>query len=139
MKIGTPLPHKKARIEIIPLIDIMFFLLAAFMMASLTMIKMQSIKMDLPTATAATRDFKPDIVNISVDRVGDMYVEKKQVNLLELHTYLSNKFKVNTNLPVYISGDKEARHGDVIRVLDLVRREGIQRVSFAIAPGKEPK
>jgi len=134
MKIGSPLPHKKARIEIIPLIDIMFFLLASFMMASLTMIRMQSIKMDLPTATAATRDFKPDIVNVAVDKVGDIFIEKKQVTAAELHTYLSNKYRLNTNVPVYISGDKDATHGSVIRVLDLVRREGIQKVSFAITP-----
>src|SRR5205809_3654873 len=105
MKFGSPLPHKKARIEIIPLIDIMFFLLASFMMASLTMIKLQSIKMDLPTATAATRDFKPDIINISVDKAGDIYISNKLVNLGELHTVLSNRFKGNTNVPVYISGD----------------------------------
>ena len=133
MKIGSPFPHKKARIEIIPLIDIMFFLLAAFMMASLTMIRLQSIKMDLPTATMATRDFKPDIINIAVDKAGDMYVEKKAVTLAELQGYLSNKFHVNTNVPVYISGDKDATHGSVIRVLDIVRREGIQKVSFAIS------
>jgi len=139
MKIGSPLPHKKARIEIIPLIDIMFFLLAAFMMASLTMIKMQSIKMDLPTATQATRDFKPDIVNIDVDKRGEIFVEKKEVNVIELRSYLSNKYHLNTNVPVYISGDKEATHGAVIRVLDIVRREGIQKVSFAISPGPAPK
>jgi biopolymer transport protein ExbD len=136
MRLGSPLPHKKARIEIIPLIDIMFFLLAAFMMASLTMIHLQSIKMDLPTATMATRDFKPDILNISVDKAGDVYVEKKLVTTAELQNILSNKFRLNTNLPVYISGDKDASHGAVIRVLDIVRREGIQRVSFAIAPAK---
>lgn len=139
MRIGSPLPHKKARIEIIPLIDIMFFLLASFMMASLTMIRLQSIKMDLPTATQATRDFKPDILNISVDKAGDIYIEKKLVTTHELHLYLSNKFRANTNIPVYISGDKEATHGAVIRVLDLVRREGIQKVSFAIAPTPEKK
>ena len=139
MKIGSPLPQKKARIEIIPLIDIMFFLLASFMMASLTMIKLQAIKMDLPTATAASRDFKPDILNISVDKLGDMYVQKTQVNLVQLHLILSNKFRVNTNLPVYISGDKDATHGSVIRVLDIVRQEGIQKVSFAITPAPENK
>jgi biopolymer transport protein ExbD len=139
MKIGSPLPHKKARIEIIPLIDIMFFLLASFMMTSLTMIKMQSIKMNLPTATQAARDFKPDIVNIGVDKVGDIFIEKKPVNIVELNNYLSNAFNRNTNIPVYISGDKDATHGSVIRVLDLVRRAGIEKVSFAITPGKDPK
>jgi len=138
MKIGSPFPHKKARIEIIPLIDIMFFLLAAFMMASLTMIRLQSIKMNLPTASTATRDFKPDILNIAVDKAGDVYIEKRPVNLVELHNILSNKLRLNTNVPVYISGDKEATHGAVIRVLDIVRREGIQKVSFAITPAPKP-
>src|SRR5512138_1688980 len=100
MKIGNPLPHKKARIEIIPLIDIMFFLLASFMMASLSMIRLQSIKMDLPTATTAKKTLKPDIVNISVNKVGDMFIDKNPVNMVELHLYLSNKFRVNTNVPV---------------------------------------
>jgi biopolymer transport protein ExbD len=134
MKIGSPLPHKKARIEIIPLIDIMFFLLASFMLASLSMMRLQSIKMDLPTAQMAKRDFKPDIINIGVDRAGDIFIDKRPVNLVELHNYLSNTFLLKTNMAVYISGDKNATHGSVIRVLDLVRREGIQKVSFAIAP-----
>ena len=139
MRIGSPLLHKKARIEIIPLIDIMFFLLASFMMASLTMIKLQSIKMDLPTATAATRDFKPDILNISVDKLGEVYIGKTQVTFVQLQGILSNKFKVNTNVPVYITGDKDATHGAIIHVLDVVRREGIQKVSFAITPAPAEK
>jgi biopolymer transport protein ExbD len=134
MKIGSPFPHKKARIEIIPLIDIMFFLLASFMLASLSMIRLQSIKMDLPTATVAKRDFKPDIVNVGVDKAGNVFIDKKPVSLVELQSYLSNKFRINTNVPVYISGDKDATHGTIIGVLDVVRRQGIQKVSFAIAP-----
>jgi biopolymer transport protein ExbD len=111
----------------------MFFLLAAFMLASLTMIRLQSIKMNLPTATQATREFKPDILNIAVDKAGDVYVDKKMVTTAELHTYLADKVRRMTNLSVYISGDKDATHGSVIRVLDLVRREGIEKVSFAIS------
>jgi biopolymer transport protein ExbD len=137
MKIGSPVPHKKARIEIIPLIDIMFFLLAAFMMVSLSMIKLQSIKVDLPTATQAKRELKPDILNLAVDKLGDIYIEKERKTLSEAFNYISNKYHLNTNLPVYISGDKEASHGAVVSVLDLVRRAGIQKVAFAIAPSSE--
>jgi biopolymer transport protein ExbD len=137
MKISSPLPERKARIEIIPLIDIMFFLLAAFMLASLTLIRLQSIKLNLPTATQATRDFKPDIVNIDVDPQGNIHVEQQPMSTAELRAYLADKFQQNANLPVYISGDKRASHGDVIRVLDLVRRVGIQKVSFAISPPAE--
>ena len=135
MKIGSPFPHKKARIEIIPLIDIMFFLLASFLMASLSMLRLQSVKLDLPTAVTAKRDFKPDIVNISVKANGEVYYEKKQVNLDDLQKILADAYRKNTNAPVYISADKETRHGTIVRVLDLVRRDGIQKVSFAISPG----
>jgi biopolymer transport protein ExbD len=139
MKIGSPFPHKKARIEIIPLIDIMFFLLASFMLASLSMMRLQSIKMDLPTATVAKRDFKPDIVNIGVDKLGNVYIDKNMVSMVDLQNFLSNRYRINTNVPVYISGDKDATHGMVINVLDLVRRQGIQKVSFAIAPKNAQK
>ncbi len=137
MRLGSPVPDKKARIEIIPLIDIMFFLLASFMLASLSMIKLQSVKVDLPTAVTAKRDFTADIVNIGVDKAGDVFLEKTQVNLAQLNSYLSNKFRSNTNLPIYISADKDTKHGAIIRVLDVVRREGIQRVSFAISPAPQ--
>ena len=134
MKIGSPLPHRKARIEIIPLIDIMFFLLAAFMLASLSMIRLQSAKnLELPKAASAKRDFKPDIVNISVTKEGDVILEKKNINLVDLYGYLSNKFVLNTNVPVFISGDKNSRHGSIVKVLDIVRRAGIQKVSFTIS------
>ncbi len=128
------MPHRKARIEIIPLIDIMFFLLASFMMVSLTMVKLQSIKMDLPTATQATKDFKPDLVNISVDKLGDIYIEKERKTLVEMHDYLVKRVKDKKDIPVYISGDKAASHGAVINVLDMVRRAGVEKVSFAITP-----
>jgi biopolymer transport protein ExbD len=132
MKVISPLPEKKARIEIIPLIDIMFFLLASFMLASLAMIKLQSIRMNLPTATVATKESKPPI-GITVKKDGDLWIENKPFNVVELQSYLSNKFRLNTNVAVYITGDKEARHGRMVQVLDWVRQTGIEQVSFAIS------
>lgn len=132
MKMGSPVPHKKARIEIVPLIDIMFFLLASFMMISLSMIHMQAIKVNLPTATKANPETKPDIVNIAVDKKGDMFMDKSPVKAADLIVELMRRYKANTNVPVYISGDREASHGSVINVLDLVRKAGIQKVAFAV-------
>lgn len=132
MKIGSPVSHRRARIEIIPLIDIMFFLLAAFMMVSLQMNKMQTIKVNLPTATQAKPDFKPDMMNLAVDRSGDVYYEKKPVTMSELFTILTNRFHANTNLPVYISGDKDTSHGAMVNVLDFVRKAGVQKVAFSV-------
>ncbi len=133
MKFGSPYPEKKARIEIIPLIDIMFFLLASFMMASLSMMKLQSIKMNLPTATVARRDKEPDMVKLSVDQFGSMTINKQAISQPDLEKLLVAKVKTNAAVPVYITGNEDATHGMIIHVLDVVRASGVQNVSFAIA------
>ena len=75
MKLRSPLRRRRTRLEIIPLIDIMFFLLASFMMVSLQMQKVRTLKASLPTATLATAATKPDMVTLTVDRNGQVAVE----------------------------------------------------------------
>lgn len=134
VKLGSKLPpeNAEARIEIIPLIDIMFFLLAAFMLVSLSMVSLKSVKVNLPTATTATADSQRDLVNISVDKDGIAYLDTKPVGPNELALALAALAKANAEVRVFISGDKDARHGDVIRVLDIVRGTGIQKVAIEV-------
>jgi biopolymer transport protein ExbD len=133
VKLGARLPaENEARIEIIPLIDIMFFLLAAFMLVSLSMVTMRSVKVDLPTATVSTPETKRDFLNISVDKAGVAYVDAKPVGNNELASMLAAMHNTNDALRVFVSGDKEARHGDVVQVLDIVRSAGIEKVAFEI-------
>jgi biopolymer transport protein ExbD len=138
MKLGSPIRRKPSRIEIIPLIDIMFFLLASFMMVSLRLDRTQNIKVNLPPATSARHEFKPDLLNLAVDKSGGVWYEKKPISLPELSLVLSNRFKLDTNLPVYISGDRDTLHGAMADVYEVVRRTGVQKVSFAVA-GAEPQ
>ena len=130
MKIPSPIPKRRSRIVIIPLIDIMFFLLASFMMISLKMSQAQNIKVRLPAATAAQQDYKPNMVNIAVDKAGVVWLEKKEISLAELGTALSNRFGADPDLPVYISGDRDTLHGDMVKVYQTVRAAGIQNVAF---------
>ena len=130
MKIASPIPRRRTRIVIIPLIDIMFFLLAAFMMVSLQMSRTANIKVNLPPATQSRQDYKPDMINIAVDKSGAVWLEKKTVSLTDLSLVLSNRFRADTNLPVYISGDRDTRHGDMVNVYEAVRRAGVQKVAF---------
>lgn len=133
VKLGSKLPaENEARIEIIPLIDIMFFLLAAFMLVSLSMVNLKSVKVNLPTATTATSGVKNDFVSLSVDKAGVIYFDKQPVGPNELTATLQSWRRTNENVRVFISGDTEARHGDIIRALDLVRSTGIQKVAFEI-------
>jgi biopolymer transport protein ExbD len=132
MKIRTPIPEKKSRLEIIPLIDIMFFLLASFMMITLQMQIVRTVKANLPTATLATTSTKPDLMNLTVNRDGQVSLDDQHIAFSELFTQLTNRYSLNTNLPVFITGAKDATHGSVVYVLDLVRRAGIQRVAIAV-------
>src|SRR5579862_7547875 len=113
MKIPSPFPKRRSRIVIIPLIDIMFFLLASFMMVSLQMSQTENIKVHLPSALEAKQDFKPNMVNIAIDKAGGVWFEKKEIPLAELGSTLSNRFAADPKLPVYISGDRDTLHGDM--------------------------
>src|ERR1700744_3167048 len=114
MKLRSPIRPRKSRIVIIPLIDIMFFLLASVMMISLQMSRTANLKVNLPPATEARQDYKPDMINIAVDKSGAIWLEKKAVSLAGLELVLSNRFRVDTNLPVYISGDRDTLHSDMV-------------------------
>jgi biopolymer transport protein ExbD len=138
MKLGSPIRRRRSRIEIIPLIDIMFFLLASFMMVSLNMDRMQNIKVNLPSATEAAHDFKPDMLNVAVDKAGKVWFQKQEVSLAALGLAISNRFRVDTNLPVYISGDRDTLHGSMADVYEVVRGAGVQKVDFAVT-GEESR
>ena len=130
MRIYSPIPRRRTRIVIIPLIDIMFFLLASFMMISLELSKTENIKVNLPPATQSRQDFRPDMVNIAVDKSGAVWLEKQQISLADLGLVLSNRFRANPELPVYVSGDRDTLHGDMVKVYEIVRACGIQKVAF---------
>src|SRR6185437_4621078 len=109
------------------------FLLASFMMVSLQMDKTQNVKVNLPNAREALHDFKPDMLNIAVDKSGAVFLEKTQITLPELSLVLSNRFKANTNLPVFISGDRDTLHGHMASVYEAVRDAGIQKIAYAVS------
>lgn len=136
MKFSTRVPQKRARIEIIPLIDVMFFLLASFIMVSLQMQKLQTLPMDLPSAVAA-RDRKPDIVNVDIIGNGDLQVDGRRLNLVELEGLVKDRLQINSKVPIYLRADPKSRHGRVLEVLDAVKAVGASKVSFAIDPPRE--
>ena len=127
----------EARIEIVPLIDIMFFLLASFMLVSLSMVHALTVKVNLPTAATAKPDAMKDVVTVSIDKTGRTYLDKLPVADNELRRKLTAAKAVKPSLRVVVNGDADARHGDVIRVLDVVRAAGVDRIAFDVRPGGE--
>ena len=79
MRVASPIPKKHARIEIIPLIDIMFFLLASFMMVSLSQVHMKGFKVNLPTGISGETQTKREYVSLTVDKDGQIYFDQDKV------------------------------------------------------------
>src|ERR1700720_1816205 len=134
MRISTPIPHKKARIEIIPLIDIMFFLLASFMMVSLSQTHMKGIPVNLPTANTPPPppNEKKDYVSIRVTEGGLVYFDNAPVLDSDVLPKLYQLHEANKDLKVSLSAETLAMHGDVIGLLDKVRLAGITKIGYQI-------
>jgi biopolymer transport protein ExbD len=132
VNVASPIPHKKARIEIIPLIDIMFFLLASFMMVSLSQTTMKGMKVALPTGASGKTQSKKDYVSLSVDKDGYTYFDKERIALEEVLPRLRKIYATNPDAKIFIRGDRDALHGNVTRVLDQIRSSGFTKISFEI-------
>ena len=140
VKLGSKLAHgsSEAHIEIVPLIDIMFFLLASFMLVSLSTVHLKTVKINLPTATTATPETQKNLLNLTVNKAGVAFLDARPVGEHELTQTLAARHQMDPALRIIVSGDQDARHGDVLHVLDLVRSAGIQNVAFETRPITAP-
>ena len=135
MRIPSPVPHKKARIEIIPLIDIMFFLLASFMMVSLSQTHMKGIRVNLPLpGPPQIPNPIKDYVSVRVTEGNSVYFDNQLVYDDQILPRLFEMHKANPEIKVSLSGEQLARHGDVITVLDKIRSAGITKIGYQIKP-----
>jgi len=139
----TPIPNprsfKRARIEIIPLIDIMFFLLATFVMVSLSMVKNQGISVNLPAAKTSAAQSRESSWVVSITATGEIYFNKETLSLEELTEKLKGVLLVNPDPKIFINGDTKAEFGQAIAVLDLVRKLGITRIAVETRPADAAK
>ena len=132
MRVATPIPHKKARIEIIPLIDIMFFLLASFMMVSLSQVHMKGMKVTLPKGASGETQSKRDYISVSVDEGGRWYFDKTEMTQDQMLQKLKEEHANNPEAKVFVRGDANTPHINVTRLLDVLRSAGFYKIAFEI-------
>jgi len=130
MNIPSPRGAKKARIEIIPLIDIVFFLLATFVMVSLSMIKNQGIAVNLPVASSSAPQERHEYVAITVTAAGEYFYNKEPATAEQVAERLKAYQESEKDPQVFINGDEKAEFGKAIAVLDEVRKLGISKVAI---------
>ena len=129
MRIPLPAAKKRARIEIIPLIDIVFFLLATFVMVSLSMVKNQGVIVKLPAAQTGAPQERKFFTTISVTEDGSLFLDKESIAREMLSARLQQLKASNPDARIFINGDEKAAFGDAISILDQVRAAGIEKVT----------
>ena len=127
---------KKPRIEIIPMIDTMFFLLVFFMIATLAMTIQHGMPVSLPTAESST-DKIAEHVSLTLTREGRLYYNKEAITLQELEMRLANLRQSSSDPSLLINADEQVPHGRVIKVMDLIRLSGITSMGIATKPSSE--
>ncbi len=129
--------RKKARIEIIPLIDVIFFLLATFVLFTLSLNRIQSVPVDLPFSQQ-NHDITPpenkDLVTLQVSDQGNLYWNKELIDIDELparlETFLKNTSGGADAARVLVAGDDRAKWAVTVKVLDEIRKAHISKLSM---------
>jgi biopolymer transport protein ExbD len=128
---------KKARIEIIPMIDTIFFLLVFFMISTLSMARFTGVQVNLPKAASGSQPPTETVV-ISLTKEGQLFFNKNTVSEESLHQLLRAELVKIPELLVVVNADDGVQHGKVVEIMDQARQTGATRLSIAVKP-KETK
>ena len=128
---------KKPRIEIIPMIDTMFFLLVFFMIATLSMTMQHGMPVNLPEASSTTNKVQQP-VSLTITENGDLFYNKDMITIHELQTRLIGLIQTDADPTIVINADEHVQHGLVVKVMDKVRLSGIPNMAIATEPATTP-
>ena len=129
MKLSSGYESKKARIEMLPLIDVVFLLLVFFIYAMLSMVLHHGLNIDLPAAASARAD-KEEYLAITIDADNNLFLDGDPIEQDELAEHVMQR-RSSDEIPVFIDGDRKADLGLAIEVLDALKGIGIEEVSFS--------
>lgn len=136
MKFKRAREMKKTRIEVIPMVDTMFFLLVFFLLSSLSLVKLKALHVDLPTASTAKRQDAPRLT-VTIDKDRNVFVNQEKVDIDAVAEGIVRISGTNDlhDASVVINADMNSPHGLVVKCMDEARRVGIER--FAIATSED--
>ena len=122
---------KEPLVMIIPMIDIMLFLLVFFMLSTIYMVQTNTLPVSLPQSSSAKQETRPNVVPITVSASGDVLFDKDTVPNQQLAEKIHAALTADKNTIFVLRGDKSARYESVVAVLDLLKKSGAVRVSIA--------
>ncbi len=122
-------PLRSPRIEMLPLIDVVFLLLVVFIFAMLSMAVHKGLPVQLPESATVQPD-KETILSVTVEADGDIFVNKEPVSLDELRSVLARYYEKDRQTGVLLFADRSLPYQTLFRVLDRVRQAGLTRISL---------
>ena len=122
---------KQPLVMIIPMIDIMLFLLVFFMLSTIYMVQTNTLPVSLPQSSAAKQETRPNVVPITVMESGDVLFDKDTVPNQDLAEKIHKALELDKDTIFVLRGDKSARYENVVAVLDLLKKSGARKVSIA--------
>lgn len=128
MKVEIP-STKKSRIEMLPLIDVVFLLLVVFIYTMLSMAVHRGLNVNLPKSETSVVE-KQLIFSVTIDKKGLIYIDKQKVDLEELTETLEAMTSDKKNPGVLLFADKDIPYQDLFKVLDRIRLAGLNRISL---------
>jgi biopolymer transport protein ExbD len=126
-------PLKKARIEIIPMIDTIFFLLVFFMISTLSMARYTGLPVNLPKA-ATGQQAPSESVSITLSQEGTISIDKQEVPRDSVRSVLQQRLSAKPDLLVLINADERIEHGLVVEIMDEARQAGVAKMAIAVKP-----
>jgi biopolymer transport protein ExbD len=129
---------KKARIEIIPMIDTIFFLLVFFMISTLSMTQFKGMPVNLPKA-ASGQQAPAESAAITIDKNGRLFLNQQAIEKAALSEALKQQLAKNADMLVVINADDGVAHGQVVEVMDIARSANVAKMAIAVKPKEQKK
>ena len=130
MKLRNYRETKQPDLNIIAMIDIMFFLLVFFMLSTMYMVEQKTIPVNLPQATSATIDNKTNFT-VTLKDDGSIYLEDQQTDIQTLLMQATKEQKNNPSFAIIIRADKDINYDKVVSFIDTLKKAGITRFGLA--------
>ncbi len=132
----SPINHKRARVEIVPMIDTIFFLLVYFMIASLTMTPLNAEKVAMPVSRTASAHVMQTVV-VTVDANGRCFLDRDSVAMLQIAAALRARIAATPDITVVINCDRSQPVAVFASVFDLVKQANPKSVMVATTPSDQ--
>lgn len=118
-------------VMIIPMIDIMLFLLVFFMISTIYMVQTNTLQVNLPQSESAKRDTKPNVIPITVMENGNIMYDKDNINNRDLTMKVQKAILEDKDTVFVLFGDKFTKYEKVVSVLEMLKKSGVKHISIA--------